>query len=192
MATKNFKQGDTLPIITDQLLNANGSAVNLAGATGVSFLARIEGEDEFRISGSATVIVAASGQVSYAFTSTDLALPGDYEYEWQVRDSSGTFRVPTAGWGTFTLWDNVGDSTISSTHASGSIVVNQASLDVLGATLGKAPPGGKVFAYLGEQPVAYSTVDSSGNWSVTLVDDLTYTLKAQYPGIELQARTVNT
>lgn len=188
---KYFKQGDTLPTITDTLLDSTGTACNVSGAT-VYFLARIAGQSEPRIAASATIVSGASGQVSYPFTSTDLALAGTYEYEWEVQDSSGTYTVPTATWGSMTIYDDVGKGGLTSTHASGTITVTHASLDTGGSALGNAPPTAKMYAFLGTQPVAVAVVDSSGHYTLTLVDDLTYSLQVQYPGYTSAIKTVNT
>lgn len=179
---KYMKQRDTYPVITDQLLNQNSSAVNVSGCT-VYFLARLTGASEYQVCASATIVTGSSGTVSYTASANDFPLSGTFEYEWEVHTASGyIFSVPTATYGTIYVYDDLGDGGLTSTHASGTINMSATSLDSAGVTLGAVPPGSSVFAYLGTQPVAVAVATSSGNFSLTLVDGLTYALKYRYPG----------
>jgi len=187
---KYFKQNDTLPTITDTLLDSTGTACNVSGST-VYFMARVAGESEYRISGSATIVVGASGQVAYTFTSTDLAVAGTYEYEWEVHSASGVYTVPTATWGSMVVYNDVGTGGLTATHASGTITVTKDTTDTSSQALGVVPPGAFVFAYVGTQPVAVATATASGNFTLTLVDGLTYTVKPSWPGVTtFTSRTV--
>lgn len=194
---KYFKAGDTLPAITDTLLDENGTALNVSGCT-VYFMSRISGQSEFRVLGEATLVSGPSGQVAYYWSGSgadgDLALAGSYQYEWEVHrpSTSGVYTVPTASWGTYTVYDDIGTANLAATQTSGTVNVSATFLDTQGVALGVVPPGAKVFAYLGTQPVAYATATASGNYSLTLVDGLTYGIQAQWPGYTFGTKTIAT
>jgi hypothetical protein len=85
-----FKQGDTAPAIVAVLLDGNGNAVSLVGATARFHMMAQDG----------TVVVTANatvdpdqtnnkGQVSYSWGSLDLATEGVYLAEWEVTFLNG-------------------------------------------------------------------------------------------------------
>lgn len=78
-----LKRGDTLPAISGALKNADGSVVDLTGATVVLKIRRAD-LTAAAVSRTATVVSASAGTVSYAWVAGDVATPGDYLLEWVV------------------------------------------------------------------------------------------------------------
>lgn len=82
--TLTFVQGDTAPAITATIQHdADDSAVNLAGCS-VKFQMRKHDDRRFTVNALATVVSAPTGAVSYAWGPNDLAVPGDYDVQWEV------------------------------------------------------------------------------------------------------------
>jgi hypothetical protein len=92
MADYSIVQGARRPTLTATLIDATGTAINLTGATGVTFRgAQMDGTTVF--SGSCTVTSAADGEVSYAWASADTAVPGLYRVEFVITWSTGITEV---------------------------------------------------------------------------------------------------
>jgi hypothetical protein len=90
MADFVIKQGSTGPAILDQLLNEDGSPVDLTGAT-AKFL--LSSEDSGRVGGEATVVDARQGKVAYNWATEDTRFAGNYMGEWRITFPDG--RVET-------------------------------------------------------------------------------------------------
>lgn len=88
-----IKQNDTSPSLQATLLDGDGTAVDLTGAT-VTFHLRPEAGGSAVVDASATVVTAASGIVRYDWIAADTATAGAFHGEFEVTysDSSvGTF-----------------------------------------------------------------------------------------------------
>ncbi len=82
-----IKQNDRRPAIRCTLLAANGSVVNLTGAT-VRFLMGLSGSTAL-VNQPATVVDAVNGVVEYAWLPGDTANAGRFQAEFQVTHSDG-------------------------------------------------------------------------------------------------------
>jgi len=95
-----IKQGDTLPVMTGTVRDANGAAQDLTNATSTTFKLRKKGTTALvTLTGSASIISPnADGRISYAWGSGDTATSGDYEAEFETLFSDGTkLTTPTRG-----------------------------------------------------------------------------------------------
>lgn len=108
MITPQFaiKQGDRLPLLNATLVDSDGAAVNLTGAS-VRFLMRNEAGTVV-VNQAATVVSAASGTVRYSWGATDTATAGVYNAEFEVTVDSLKRTFPTQGYLRVTVWDDVG------------------------------------------------------------------------------------
>jgi hypothetical protein len=82
-------QNDTLPILADTLLDVNGAAVDLTGAS-VELRMQSDSDPSVTFSAAATITNAPAGRVSYAWQPGDTAVVGDYEAVWRVTFSDLT------------------------------------------------------------------------------------------------------
>lgn len=94
----SIKKGDDSPALTSTLLDGNGDAVNLTGAT-VRFYMTKRGEDTPTVSGTATIDDdETSGIVTYPWGEGDTDTAGDYEAEWEVEFAGGEIQTfPNSG-----------------------------------------------------------------------------------------------
>lgn len=102
MADYNVKVGSTASVIDATLLDANGAAVLIQGAS-VAFVARPIASSTPSINASATNLddgtTANKGKVRYAFVSADLTVAGLYLFEWKVSFAGPKpLRWPEDGW----------------------------------------------------------------------------------------------
>src|SRR3954468_23592335 len=89
-----MKKGDTRPAVTATIKNADGSAVDLTGAT-LRFVMKIDGGTTAKVDASATVLVANLGTVKYQWISGDTDTVGTYKAEWKISYGDGTvLRAP--------------------------------------------------------------------------------------------------
>lgn len=94
MATFYIKQGDLLPVIEELLLNDDGTAINLSGAT-VKFHLVVPMVGNIIVNGVADVLDVTTGHVRYTWQTNDTTATGTYEREWEVTYGSGkTVTVP--------------------------------------------------------------------------------------------------
>lgn len=70
-------KGDTLPLLTATLSDANGP-INLTVATGVKFQMRLPGASTLKVNANATVVNPTAGQVSYTWAGADTDTTGLY------------------------------------------------------------------------------------------------------------------
>lgn len=99
MPDVTMKAGDRLPIMTAKLVDENGAAVNLTGAT-VRFIMRPKFQSSVKINAAATILAALTGDVKYEWAALDTDTPGSYRGEWEVKFSDG--RVATFPNGAYT------------------------------------------------------------------------------------------
>jgi len=93
-----IKQGDTLPVFTWTITDSSGAPINLTGST-VNLVVRSLVSSAPLINTAATVVSAASGTVSFAFTTAQTATPGTYMATWVITTSGGgTQTIPTDGY----------------------------------------------------------------------------------------------
>ncbi len=94
---RKWKAGATSPAIQDTLLDADGNAIDLTGAT-VTFVMGPVASGSASVQGAASIVSASSGIVSYAWGTADLATPGLYYAYWQVQYSGGAVeKLPQGG-----------------------------------------------------------------------------------------------
>lgn len=93
MATYVVKKRDTAPVVSDTLLDGDGVAVNLSGATVAFHMTDWTRSTVVIASGSATGpsggALDSSGVVEYAWQTNDVAAAGIYRAEWQVTFAGG-------------------------------------------------------------------------------------------------------
>lgn len=95
METYNLVEGQTDPI--DCILKADGVALNLTGIT-VAILAYDRGNTLLALTGTVSVPSAATGQVRFSPTSTDLLNTNSpMKVRWKLTDGAGKIRfIPNA------------------------------------------------------------------------------------------------
>src|SRR5262245_7869430 len=87
MADWTMRQNDRLPSIAATLKNADGTAIDLTGATVKFQMNSAAGVN--KINTAATVLVAASGTVQYDWGATDTDTAGEYVGCWEITFGSG-------------------------------------------------------------------------------------------------------
>lgn len=103
MDTFTIKQNDTRPLLTRQLLDENGDAVDLTTADEVVFHMRGVITD-----GVCTIDDAAGGEVSYEWQTGDTATVGEYEGEFEVHWTDGGIQTfPNPGYLQISVGDDV-------------------------------------------------------------------------------------
>jgi hypothetical protein len=106
MSTVYMKQGDRLPALRMQLLDASGAPLDLTGAT-VAFRMRTSG-GSLKVNAAATIVDAVTGVVQYAWGMTDTDTVGSYRAEWACTFSGSTQTVPTRDYVTVVVVDALG------------------------------------------------------------------------------------
>jgi len=98
------KQGTT-PVFAYTLLNADLATSPNVTAHTVNFVMRSLTGNDVTINATATLVVAASGQVSYTFTTTDTATAGRYQAYFQ--DTTAKLIYPIVGELTIDIQENL-------------------------------------------------------------------------------------
>lgn len=89
------KRGDIGVTFSDTFTDAEGSPVDLSGAT-VVFILRRYGATAPTVAEDAEIVVAADGTVRYVTANGDLDVAGIYQQEWEITFGSGDrFTVPS-------------------------------------------------------------------------------------------------
>ncbi len=92
-----LKVGDTLPIIQAVLQDADGNIANLTGYTLMQFRYKLRPNGAM-VTRTATIDVAATGEVSYTWVSGDTTAAGVFDHEWVGTAAGGEIqRWPTVG-----------------------------------------------------------------------------------------------
>lgn len=107
MTTVYMKQGDRLPALRMQLLDSAGAVIDLTGAT-VAFRMRSVGGSLVSLTGTASVVSAAAGQVQFAWGAGDTDTVGGYQAEWACTFAGGVLTVPTQSYITVQVVDSLG------------------------------------------------------------------------------------
>lgn len=104
-STFHIKRNDTYPP-AEATLKSNGTAVDLTGAS-VRF--HMLGQDgTVVVDAAATIEVAASGEVSYAWQAADTDEAGIYKCEWEVTYSGGGIQTfPNPGYNTVIIGGDI-------------------------------------------------------------------------------------
>lgn len=80
-----FVQGDTAPDL-GAVLHVKGdptTPIDLTGAS-VRFQMRKRDDRSYTVDAAATIVDEDEGEVVYEWDTNDLAVPGDYDIQWQV------------------------------------------------------------------------------------------------------------
>lgn len=100
-------QTDTLPPITANLTDDSGNDINLSTATSVAF-SMANFMLGVTITGSASIVNAGTGKVSYSWQQNDTLQPGVYAVEWTVTWSGGsTTTYPVHGYDLVTVLNDL-------------------------------------------------------------------------------------
>lgn len=87
-----IKQNDTLPAISAQLVDADGTVPDITGAT-VKFIMRLTSGGAAKVDASATIVTAATANVKYGWIGADTDTVGDYEGEFEVTLATGGIQT---------------------------------------------------------------------------------------------------
>jgi hypothetical protein len=94
MSTFTLKRNDRGRSLSAQLLNGDGSVIDLTGST-VKFIMRLSGATTAKVNAAAVVVTAATGSVRYDWAAADTDTEGNYLAEWEITlPSSLKLTVP--------------------------------------------------------------------------------------------------
>jgi hypothetical protein len=108
MSTVYMKQGDRLPALQMQLLDAAGAPLDLTGAS-VTFRMRPSSGGALKVNAAATVVDATTGTVRYSWAAGDTDTVGGFVAEWACSYSGAVQTAPTVGYVTVQVVDALGD-----------------------------------------------------------------------------------
>lgn len=92
---RSFSKGDRIRVPFGQLLNPDGTPINLTGQT-VAFR-MVDGTGAVKINNAAAVLVDATvGKIRYDWAEADVDTPGQY-WAWFIRTSGGLTEHFPAG-----------------------------------------------------------------------------------------------
>jgi hypothetical protein len=105
MADWVIKEGDTEPILYDELSYSNGEPVNLQGATVTLIMRSQTSSSPLKLTGTTTIVGAEEGKITYTPVPADtLGRAGSYQASWVVAFPEGNrMTFPTEGY----LWISV-------------------------------------------------------------------------------------
>lgn len=107
MSDLTIRQGDTLPVLTQQILDPFGGVFDLTGCT-VRFVMRATNGSTPTVSAAATVLTAKSGTVQYAWSASDTVATGIFAGTFQVTTAdSGTYTYPNDGYLEISIEENL-------------------------------------------------------------------------------------
>lgn len=106
MADFVIKRNDLDPAIEAQLLNADGTPLDLTGRT-VKFIMRLRSGSSPKVNANATIASATDGQVSYSWTGTDTDTSGSYIAEWETTLAGRKQTIPSGGYLTIDIVDDL-------------------------------------------------------------------------------------
>jgi len=88
----HLKRGDTGPSLQGSIVDDEGNAVNITGAS-VQFHMRQRGSGSVKVDKPATISNASEGDVIYNWEVEDTNEAGIFEIEWEVTFSDGTVET---------------------------------------------------------------------------------------------------
>lgn len=93
--TPTWVQGDTGPSLLATLHDQTDTTVplDLTFAEQVKFQMRKSDDKRYTVNALATIVNAATGRVRYAWGPNDLAVPGDYEVQFEVTFVDGMVQT---------------------------------------------------------------------------------------------------
>jgi hypothetical protein len=108
MSTVYLKQGDRLPALRVQLLDANGAALDVTSAT-VTFRMRDARTKALKVAAGSTTKPngGADGVVQYAWATGDTDIVGSFEAEFACAFSGLVQTVPTNSYVTVVVVDSL-------------------------------------------------------------------------------------
>lgn len=108
MSTFSIKQNDLLPALSAVLNDADGP-VDLTGASSIAFHMRPVGSTTATtLTGTASIVNAATGEVRYTWAGSDTATAGAYECEWEITwPGSKKMTFPSKGYDTVVITDDI-------------------------------------------------------------------------------------
>lgn len=113
MADFSLKTGDLVPSITATLIDADGAAIDIAGAD-VTFVLRKIDADAPTIESAATNLQVtdgtdgSKGHVRYDFIDGDTDDAGGYRGEWRVEFAEGPGTMPNSRYVSVAIYDSLG------------------------------------------------------------------------------------
>lgn len=102
MTTFYLKKGDRLPKLRSTLVDGDGVAINLTGAT-VAFRMRPRTGGALKVNAAAAIVTAASGIVEYSWAAADVDTAGDFDGEFAVTLAGLVQTVPASGFVLITI-----------------------------------------------------------------------------------------
>tara|TARA_B100000963_G_scaffold137118_2_gene119339 strand:- start:3730 stop:4053 length:324 start_codon:yes stop_codon:yes gene_type:complete len=103
-----IKKGDTAPFLTATLKDANGTAVDLTGATVVFNMADLD-DNLVVTNGSCTIVDEDTGRIRYNWVTTDTANDGVFRGEFTVTFASGVIETfPNSTYFRIKILDDLG------------------------------------------------------------------------------------
>lgn len=106
MADISIKRG-TVRAITARLLDGNGAAADLTGASSIKFQMRKKAETTLKINRTAVVVDAPTAKVQVTTTATDTDTIGNYIAEWRVTYANGDRVFPEESYITVKVWEDL-------------------------------------------------------------------------------------
>lgn len=101
-----LKVGDVLPRLRKNLLNGDGTPVDLTGGTVTLRMRALHGAVKIA-AGAVSIVDAPAALVEYAWQAADSDTPGIFDYEWVITYSGNTETVPNNGFGQLTIGKNL-------------------------------------------------------------------------------------
>jgi hypothetical protein len=96
MADYTIKQDDTRPMLVrylKQTIDGVESGISLSTASAVKFIMKRSTAPNNSVTGTATIITVASGQVGYLWQTGDTSQAGLYNAEFEIKWSDGGYET---------------------------------------------------------------------------------------------------
>ena len=103
-----IKQGDRKEYLVATLKDSNGNAIDVSGLT-VKFIMAADTSTTPVINGACTLTDPSNGIVTYEWQAGDTSTAGTYIAEFQIDDSGEYRTVPTKGYLTIIIVDDIAD-----------------------------------------------------------------------------------
>jgi hypothetical protein len=89
MANFDIKEDNTLPDLTANLVQSDGTAINLASVSTIRFYMYDQNTKTEKVNGAASVVTAAAGSVKYEWATGDTDTVGRYYGSFYLTYSNG-------------------------------------------------------------------------------------------------------